>query len=67
MVHSGKAQCIRSAIATGNDHESDDPQDIMYCHITVNCVDRHAIKHPDRVALIWEKDEPGEVEEVTYK
>ena len=34
---------------------------------TVNCVDRHARKHPDRVALIWEKDEPGEEERVTYK
>ena len=34
---------------------------------TVNCVDRHASKYPDRVALIWEKDEPGQEERVTYK
>ena len=33
----------------------------------VNCVDRHAKEHPDRVALVWEKDEPGEAEKVTYK
>ena len=33
----------------------------------VNCVDRHAAVDPDRVALIWEKDEPGEQEYITYK
>ena len=33
----------------------------------VNCVDRHYFKNPDRVALIWEKDEPGTQEYVTYK
>jgi len=25
----------------------------------VNCVDRHAEKNPDRLALVWEKDEPN--------
>ncbi|KAL4237994.1 Acetyl-coenzyme A synthetase 2-like [Mactra antiquata] len=34
---------------------------------SVNCVDRHAADHPDRIALIWEKDEPGTQENVTYK
>ena len=34
---------------------------------TVNCVDRHAADNPDRVALIWEKDEPGQQEYITYK
>ena len=34
---------------------------------TVNCVDRHAVKYPDRVALIWEKDKPEESENITYK
>ena len=34
---------------------------------TVNCVDRHAQKYPDKVALIWEKDKPGEDETVTYR
>merc|ERR1719431_1181484 len=35
-------------------------------NVTVNCVDRWAALHPDRVALIWEKDEPGQEERVTY-
>ena len=33
----------------------------------VNCVDRHMKADPDRCALIWEKDEPGDVERVTYR
>nr|CAB3219811.1 acetyl-coenzyme A synthetase 2-like, mitochondrial [Phallusia mammillata] len=36
-------------------------------NVSVNCVDRHAAKTPDKVALIWEKDEPNETEKVTYK
>lgn len=36
-------------------------------NVSVNCVDRHALKTPDKVALIWERDEPGETEKVTYK
>lgn len=31
-----------------------------------NCLDRHAEKNPDKPALIWEKDEPGTEEIVTY-
>ena len=31
-----------------------------------NCIDRHAAKNPDKVALIWEKDEPGTEERITY-
>ena len=27
---------------------------------SVNCVDRHAAANPDKVAIIWEKDEPGQ-------
>ncbi|CAL4066449.1 unnamed protein product, partial [Meganyctiphanes norvegica] len=34
---------------------------------SVNCVDRHAKEDPDRVALLWEKDEPGQEERVTYR
>ena len=33
----------------------------IYIHIK-----RWAAEDPDRVALIWEKDEPGEAESVTY-
>lgn len=32
-----------------------------------NCLDRHVHKNPDSVALIWEKDEPGKHENVTYR
>jgi len=35
-------------------------------NVSVNCVDRWAAEDPERVALIWEKDEPGEAERVTY-
>ncbi|ESO94183.1 hypothetical protein LOTGIDRAFT_215669 [Lottia gigantea] len=34
---------------------------------SVNCVDRHLDKYGNRVALIWEKDEPGQEEYITYK
>ena len=38
------------------------------CHLlTVNCLDRHVVKNPSAVAIIWEKNEPGEQEEVSYK
>lgn len=36
-------------------------------NVAVNCVDRHYFKEPDRVAFIWEKDEPGTEERITYK
>ncbi|CDR43334.1 CYFA0S11e04280g1_1 [Cyberlindnera fabianii] len=31
-----------------------------------NCVDRHALKNPDKVAIVYEADEPGEGRQVTY-
>ena len=31
-----------------------------------NCVDRHAIKNPDKAAIIYEADEPNEGRIVTY-
>ncbi|XP_014817857.1 PREDICTED: acetyl-coenzyme A synthetase 2-like, mitochondrial [Calidris pugnax] len=33
----------------------------------INCLDRHVEKSPDRVALIWERDEPGTAVYVTYR
>lgn len=36
-------------------------------NVSVNCVDRHYLKNPKKVALIWEKDEPGNQEYVTYE
>ncbi|NXG81425.1 ACS2L synthetase, partial [Stercorarius parasiticus] len=35
--------------------------------LTVNCLDRHVEKSPNRVALIWERDEPGTAVHVTYR
>ncbi|XP_051662471.1 acetyl-coenzyme A synthetase 2-like, mitochondrial isoform X3 [Manacus candei] len=36
-------------------------------NVAVNCLDRHVHAAPDKVALIWEKDEPGEEVRVTYR
>jgi acetyl-CoA synthetase len=35
-------------------------------NVSYNCVDRHAFAHPDRVAIIYEADEPGNHVHVTY-
>ncbi|XP_010169296.2 acetyl-coenzyme A synthetase 2-like, mitochondrial, partial [Antrostomus carolinensis] len=35
--------------------------------LTVNCLDQHVEKSPNRVALIWERDEPGTAVHVTYR
>lgn len=40
---------------------------VCVCVLTVNCLDVHVAKDPNRVALIWEKDEPGTEERVTYR
>ena len=34
---------------------------------TVNVLDRHVERHPDKTAIIWEKDEQGDYQTVTYK
>ncbi|KAF9170225.1 acetyl-CoA synthetase, partial [Mortierella sp. AD010] len=31
-----------------------------------NCVDRHAIANPDKIAIIYEADEPNQSENITY-
>ncbi|KAE8280889.1 Acetyl-coenzyme A synthetase 2-like, mitochondrial [Larimichthys crocea] len=36
-------------------------------NVSENCLDVHVEKHPDRVALIWERDEPGTEVKVTYR
>ncbi|XP_076018805.1 LOW QUALITY PROTEIN: acetyl-coenzyme A synthetase 2-like, mitochondrial [Genypterus blacodes] len=36
-------------------------------NVSVNCLDVHVEKHPDRVALIWERDEPGTEVKVSYR
>lgn len=35
--------------------------------VKVNCIDRHYLKNPNKVALIWEKDEPGTQQCITYR
>ena len=34
---------------------------------SVSCLDRHAAAHGDRVAIIWEGDDPSQSRKVTYK
>ena len=36
-------------------------------NVSYNCIDRHAKQNPDRVAIIWEGDEPGDTKKITYK
>ncbi|XP_076024142.1 acetyl-coenzyme A synthetase 2-like, mitochondrial [Genypterus blacodes] len=36
-------------------------------NVSVNCLDRHVQNSPERVALIWERDEPGSEVKVTYR
>jgi acetyl-CoA synthetase len=35
-------------------------------NVTESCVDRHAASQPDKVAILWEGDEPGQVRRITY-
>lgn len=35
-------------------------------NVSFNCVDRHIEKNGDRVAIIWESDEPGNSKKITY-
>ena len=35
-------------------------------NVSVNCVDRWARLDPHRVAILWERDEPGQEQRVTY-
>ncbi|MBL8954327.1 MAG: acetate--CoA ligase [Myxococcaceae bacterium] len=36
-------------------------------NVTVSCVDRHAEATPDRTAIIWALDEPGEYRRISYR
>ena len=36
-------------------------------NLSVNCLDRHLAEHGDRIALIFEADEPGEGRKITYR
>ena len=36
-------------------------------NVSYNCVDRHAKESPNKIAIIWEGDEPGDTKKITYK
>ena len=36
-------------------------------NVAYNCIDRHAKENPDRIAIIWEGDNPNDVKKITYK
>ena len=36
-------------------------------NVTVSCLDRHVKTQPDKVAIVWEGDEPGDVRKLTYR
>jgi acetyl-CoA synthetase len=36
-------------------------------NVTVSCLDRHVRSQPDKVALLWEGDEPGQNRSMTYR
>lgn len=46
---------------------SSDIQTNLLLLFEVNCVDRHLDTLGDSTALIWEKDEPGTEEHVSYR
>ena len=36
-------------------------------NVSYNCIDRHAKKTPERIAIIWEGDDPNNSKQITYK
>ncbi|MEL6343576.1 MAG: acetate--CoA ligase [Myxococcota bacterium] len=36
-------------------------------NVTETCLDRHLMDRPDKVAILWEGDEPGQVRRYTYQ
>ncbi len=36
-------------------------------NVSYNCIDRHAKNNPDRIAIIWEGDDPNNVKKISYK
>ena len=35
-------------------------------NVSYNCIDRNAKKHPDKIAIIWEGDDPNDTIKITY-
>ncbi len=51
--------------------EQDGPGEFVWfgggrLNAATNCVDRHAAKNPDKTAIIYVKDEPGEYERISF-
>ena len=36
-------------------------------NVSYNCIDRHAKDDPDRIAIIWEGDDPNDVKKISFK
>ena len=36
-------------------------------NVSYNCIDRHASINPDKIAIIWEGDDPTESKKISYK
>ncbi|MDC1141953.1 acetate--CoA ligase [Planctomycetota bacterium] len=36
-------------------------------NVTASCIDRHVRTQPDKTAIIWAKDEPGDYEHISYR
>ncbi len=36
-------------------------------NVSYNCIDRHAKDNPNRIAIIWEGDDPEDIKKITYK
>ncbi len=36
-------------------------------NVSYNCIDRHAENNPDKVAIIWEGDDPNATKKITYR
>ena len=36
-------------------------------NVSENCIDRHAEKTPNKIAIIWEGDDPSNSQKITYK
>ncbi len=36
-------------------------------NVSYNCIDRHAKKNPDKIAIIWEGDDPNSSQYISYK
>ena len=36
-------------------------------NVSYNCIDRHAKNDPDRIAIIWEGDDPNDIKRITYQ